>query len=1172
MRLDSTRFAQDDRASGRSPRFVIRIEFPTASVHCTSHDDIPGIGGIVVESVLQEPSAISQKLEPDAGRSTIGSFSFKVVDLQSAFTDAIKTHWFDEEGLRDRQVELFIGYEGYDFDDFQLFTTQIVVSDDYKDGVYSVQCRDITREQNKEIFRPVATTLRQSVSATDSVIPVSDTTAFVAVQHDASYSDAPGQLVYYFRIQDEIIRSTEKDLNQFTHCVRGVLNTVAKPHAISETGSQDRQPKVEEYIYLEGPGPKLAKQVLTGEGLPDHWSLLVDGAYVRESDFDNVGKDLWDSSDETNSLILRFEGLKAQDGKRFLEKEIYLLLGCFSPVYSDGSLGLRRMSPLVSNAAPVVTLTESVITDLGTLQHDGESMHNQFRILWAWDSLAEDYVRESRYIDANSIEVHGESELLTYEFRGLHGERHTDATIAQRLASIRDRYATPPERISVSVFGSLNRIEIGDVVRLKLPEQFLRDYALETADFNRSFEVHQQTYNAANGEVTLELFGSTSRPQAQPPVISDFHALSDSWYTSAGTALSTVLTIASNVVQAGSYTINGGTTLGANGSIFYHDNDLTIADGADVAITGNVQLRIKGFLQINGDVDGTGGGKSGVADPGTGPWDNTTPGNPGYVGHARGWDGIRQVSLGPPAGILYQYATIPARMTRGAHDAFPALELSTIDDVLVGLPDDLRGTGGGPGGRVIEVSSNAILLNGGTGVAGGSGLAIICRGLTFGASGSITLDGNNSSATGTTTAHWGPGIYSGAGAPGGPGAMLVLLDGSDFSFPLISGKFFARSGTVPVQGQPVPNREGRIGKDLEALGLGNVAISGYADPDTTTLSGFDYSTVAFGVQYLSEPVDPEADQHPRPPAPTGLNASSTAGGNLLAWTPPDPDLYNVIEVYASITNQRSDAVFIGETKSSTFHRSLPLGGREYYWIRAARTWADGRVPTRSEWEPIGESGGVVSNAETPGEAADSPADLFATGMVNGIRFTWAIPAVGRLLGKIQLYEGSAGSSFEDAALVWEGYGMSYFLPRYDTTVRDYWIRLYRGGQYSVPEPDGSGLSAASSSFTSALIATPSVTSHTMRKGGGVGPATLTTPSTLVSVSGGTPSYTHSWAFVSGGSGITINSPVSPATTFSATSTYGTSRTGTVRDTVTDSLGLTTYVDVSLKFVFASPIF
>jgi hypothetical protein len=44
--------------------------------------------------------------------------------------------------------------------------------------------------------------------------------------------------------------------------------------------------------------------------------------------------------DDSMGFITRFEGLTKSDGKQFLERQIYLLLGAYQPVYSDGTVGL----------------------------------------------------------------------------------------------------------------------------------------------------------------------------------------------------------------------------------------------------------------------------------------------------------------------------------------------------------------------------------------------------------------------------------------------------------------------------------------------------------------------------------------------------------------------------------------------------------------------------------------------------------------------------------------------------------------------------------------------------------------------------------------------------------------------------------------------------------------
>jgi hypothetical protein len=81
-----------------------------------------------------------------------------------------------------------------------------------------------------------------------------------------------------------------------------------------------------------------------------------------------------------------------------------------------------------------------------------------------------------------------------------------------------------------------------------------------------------------------------------------------------------------------------------------------------------------------------------------------------------------------------------------------------------------------------------------------------------------------------------------------------------------------------------------------------------------------------------------------------------------------------------------------------------------------------------------------------------------------------------------------------------------------------------------------------------------------------------TPSTSVSAlpSGGSGGYTYSWAMVSGGTNIGINSPSSQSTTFSlqGTVSQGTTYTGTAQCTVQDSSGHTATVNVSINIKYA----
>src|SRR6185312_7951356 len=110
MRSDPIQFALANTSADRRPRFVIKIEYPVASIYLTSHDDITGVPGDVIAGVVEKPSSVSQRLYPDEGRSDIGSFSFTVVDVSSAFTESLRSQLADNGyGIRGKRVLFYIG-------------------------------------------------------------------------------------------------------------------------------------------------------------------------------------------------------------------------------------------------------------------------------------------------------------------------------------------------------------------------------------------------------------------------------------------------------------------------------------------------------------------------------------------------------------------------------------------------------------------------------------------------------------------------------------------------------------------------------------------------------------------------------------------------------------------------------------------------------------------------------------------------------------------------------------------------------------------------------------------------------------------------------------------------------------------------------------------------------
>lgn len=790
----------------------------------TSHGDclvLPGVGSAdrIDRTIGGDGiSGQTQKLHLDRASHSVGSITLMLIDRAAAISDRVKTELDNGYGLNRKRVTLYMGAsDSSDWvNGYQQIFTHIIDGVKYLDGRYTVNTSDIQRiPKATKIFRLHEGHLSSSIDANATSIPITaddPANKFPTFKHDSSYASEPGSTVGYIELNSEIIiHSGWNGGNTALQVVkRGAFGTRPRRHVVNVVETS-RKPKVLEYVYLEGPAPKILHGILTGisygdsANWPDHWSLGIASEFVKESDFTALGEDLWDTTNNQGAR-LQFTGLEPIEAKKFYEEEILSWIGCFTPVYADGALGLQRFPHTFPEAAHDDILSAEAggaITKIGDLSHKMKTVINSALVRWGWIDAIEKFNRSTLQIDSDSISRHQYSGLQEYEFRGVFPGNNTDADIFEFFQRIREYYGNPPEELTVTCKPEWVRAEVGDSYRVIAPT--VRSWnQLTTLD--RVYAVAQTRVDWVTGAAQLKLFGGAEKPTAVS--LSDSNVLSDSHYDQAGTELSTVLTISGGAVTA------SGTLTGAaenTNAIFYYNGDLTINSGVTIDWTRNVILRVRGFITYNGDGDGTAGNSS-----------------DGKVGKTFTGAAAEANMRHSPQDNL-EIGTIPikgrpnkrniGKFRQGA----PVLNLRNMDGTtLRGIPKDLSGMPGltGPSARIRnrDANTNPPTFDrdaaGGAGGAGGGSLVIVCRGMSVGVDAAFNLSGSAGSSGSLAESDDTPkiGVRGQTGGGGFPGTITVLIDGN-YSAPTFS----AANVTANRGAQDIP---GTVDQYLDEEGAG----------------------------------------------------------------------------------------------------------------------------------------------------------------------------------------------------------------------------------------------------------------------------------------------------------------------------------------------------------------
>jgi len=917
------------------PRRIVSIDFDGSVVYFTSHNDCPTPpdSAAVYYSVLTRCNSITQKIDPEKALSTIGTFSFTLVNRNNAISELFANYDKNNSGLRYRDVRFYFGFAGmawYEFEQ-ELELTQIVDTWSNNETSVMVKCADIQRSIRSDIFDLNMTHLSASITDTDQLIPVYQA-PFEKLLHDANFTDGNvAKEFFYVKIDDEIVRCTGSfvdpnrglvlDARVANGGTRGALNTKAVPHTVDAGTQETDRTEVLEYVYIEMPAIKIIYAILTGKlygssgyNFPSNWCLNIPAKYVRLADFNDPNKwDLWFPFGNTG-FMARFEGCTKQDAKQFIETELCLLTTTYMPIYSNGELGLKRFTSILKNAVPVYRITRSHIISHSDLEYDARSIRNLLQIKWAYDPLQEQFMRQKVLIDEVSISKYKYSSTTALEFKGLSGGSHTAVTLGQIFDKLRDRSSGPPKKITLKLIPMCGNIEVGDIVNVK--HEGIPD-AIIGGTIDCPFEVQQKTRDYNTGVVTLSLFASSNAASVIKPENPgtagenpDIAILLDSQYTNRGT----------NLAAYGHITMSGGHITACDGiglightndadqAIYYYNGDLYIDSGVNLIISQNVHIEVKGTLYINGTINGKGrGGQGGNitlsdatihSDYPTLDFNNVAGSAPKtqYVSYGEvGFIGPTE-SGGSVVGHLqfgkekWDWMSLQGFLSSlWGNPSLPQLLIT--EDMgthhVTGYPKNLKGSGGSSGrnGYRSDTHSNNFYAPGGAGGNGGAGLVIVARGINFGASGLIDTSGLD----GTQGVNQGGGrIIGGSGGGGAPGAVVFVVDGLLNDIPNLThvvAKFGRTPLPTPSPGYSIkwlanPGVIRYLASDTEQIGPFYVG-AGDPGPD---LSGYNNAARIFFVPphaVVSTTTDqPKSalainiDEFPNtPPSPGGLNVT-----------------------------------------------------------------------------------------------------------------------------------------------------------------------------------------------------------------------------------------------------------------------------------------------------------
>jgi len=698
--------------------------------------------------------------------------------------------------------------------------------------IVKVECQDINRNLDQEIFNPLQWTIAEPLSTISTTLVttispddfINDPDRYWRpFEHGAHYHHQPNQTGTFIRLDSTGSDSLDKEIvwgsamrvdgsSVVIDIERAQRGTTRQAVPIESGTELANGPRADEWICLQENDTTMFELAVTGMAgtrrLPDHWS-------AHQLGFANA----YSAAFHSTGFQLEFEGLQKMTAKQFLENKVLKHGPAVAPVNGRGQLVYTPIVVPTDDNAGDIVLDESNcnVSSAMTLYHKKENIHSEIELKYDFDAQSERAGDNYRSIERNiSLESRSFNKIdkkKTIELDGLHSGIHTGPQI-QKLAGIHGD-ANYFELLEISVESFVNDIALGSLVSVQFKTNIVIDDAIGggvAGPLNRTFTVISATENRDTRTSTYQLIATLQRAQ-------DFYAgvkpynIEPEVYMEDATDLAPM--IASGTID-----------LVCGEKYYYHNtasptNLAPVPASVNVNVTGSggdPQIWAFGFLDWSPDINLTGlsGNTGGTGETSTMP---ATEGIVGAFGGLTSTGGMRAsrsyrsvnngtTSFGNQDITIFKESYFNATSEtfngqRRGYSTFPNTVLSVTDGRLGGLPADLSGSGG-VGGPIVTLTDpnrdtngpvNTVVIEGGDGGDGGEGLMIVCHGMAM--RGRVITSGNDA-AFARFEGFSDQSFSQSRGGGGDSGGLLVIVDG-DHPRPLFDEtNFIANTGDNQV--------------------------------------------------------------------------------------------------------------------------------------------------------------------------------------------------------------------------------------------------------------------------------------------------------------------------------------------------------------------------------------